>query len=55
MKKQAPVSSRILSCKWQEREHDMHRIRLERMQPCVSNAAPPKFKHLYTKPKKVQL
>lgn len=53
MHRAQPVSNKICSKKWQERDYNLHQTRLKNMKSSIDNAAPQPMPHLRNKSKKV--
>ena len=50
-----PTANKILTTKWQNQEHSIHKQNLKNIKPSVDMSEPPRFKHLMKKMKKTQL
>ena len=50
-----PKASKLLSAKWQEKEHQIHLKKLKDIKPAIKVSAPTQFSHLKSKPKKNQM
>ena len=50
-----PKASKLLSAKWQEKEHQIHLAKLQNMKSSIKVAAPKTHAHLKSKPKKNQM
>lgn len=55
MHRSIPVGNKLLSKKWEEKNHQIHEDKLKRMQPRVNSGPPEKFSHLRYKAKREQL
>ena len=50
-----PKASKLLSAKWQEKEHQIHLKKLQTIKSAIKVDKPQSFQHLRTKPKKTQM
>ena len=50
-----PKASKLLSAKWQEKEHQIHLQKLQNIKSAINVQKPHQFAHLKTKPKKNQM
>lgn len=55
MNRGQPTANKLLNKKWNEKQHEIHQRKLREMKPTYNITAPTEYKHLQTKPKRVQL
>ena len=55
MHRAQPTANKLLTKKWHEQQHEIHQKRLREMKPTYNISEPKQYRHLYTKPKRVQM
>ena len=55
MYRQQPKASKLLSAKWQEKEHAIHLAKLKSIKSAIKVQKPAEYAHLKSKPKKTQM
>lgn len=55
MHRAQPTANKLLTKKWHEQQHEIHQKRLREMKPTYSISQPKQYRHLHTKPKRVQM
>ena len=55
MNRSQPKASKLLSAKWQEKDHQIHLAKLRNMKSAIRVQRPAEFGHLKSKPKKNQM
>jgi len=50
-----PKASKLLSAKWQEKDHQIHLQKLQNIKSAIKVQKPHEFAHLKSKPKKNQM
>ena len=50
-----PKASKLLSAKWQEKDHQRHLQKLREIKSAINVQRPASFNHIRTKPKKNQM
>ena len=55
MNRNLPASSKILMKRWTERNHEIHRKKLQDIRPLIDVGQPPRFKHIKKSAKREQI